>query len=140
MERVSARDDSTRLLQLTIAGSSQLRGARAEMRDWLELEQPGRWIDDVLLACGEAMDNALEHGDPPIRVCLHSRNTAVTVTISDNGTWRVSADVPTRGLGIPIMTALMDSLTVDTRSGTTIVLTRHHPDDDQSDLRREGRT
>lgn len=138
MERVSARDDSTRQLQLTIENASQLRRARAEMRDWLEKQQRP-WIDDVLLACGEAIDNALEHGDSPIRVSLHSRNTAVTVTISDNGTWRVSADVPTRGIGIPIMTALMDSLTVDTRSGTTIVLTRDHPDDDRSDLRRASR-
>jgi anti-sigma regulatory factor (Ser/Thr protein kinase) len=48
----------------------------------------------------------------------------LTIVVRDTGTWRVSAAVPPRGLGLPIMMALMDNVTVDTTDGTAIRLSR----------------
>lgn len=100
------------------------------MRRWLGRRLSGDRADEVLLACGEAVDNALEHGAVPIVVELHwdggdgSADPSLDVAVRDAGTWRVAAQVVSRGLGIPIMMALMDSLTIDTTDGTAVRLSR----------------
>jgi anti-sigma regulatory factor (Ser/Thr protein kinase) len=82
-----------------------------------------RRADDVLLAAGEAVDNALEHGRPPVHVEVSSTGRdAFTVVVHDRGRWLGSGPVPSRGRGFPIMRALMDDVTVDTRDGTSVVL------------------
>ena len=77
-----------------------------------------------MLACGEAVDNALEHGSPPVTVEMDWEDALLTIVVRDAGTWRVSAQVPPRGLGLPIMMALMDNVSVDTTDGTAIRLSR----------------
>ena len=77
-----------------------------------------------MLACGEAVDNALEHGTPPVSVEMSWDDAVLTIVVRDSGTWRVSAQLPPRGLGLPIMMALMDNVTVDTTDGTAIRLSR----------------
>jgi anti-sigma regulatory factor (Ser/Thr protein kinase) len=81
--------------------------------------------DDVRLACGEAVSNALEHGKPPVTVDLSwNESSGLTVVVRDGGKWVVSAATPPRGLGLPIMMALMDNVTIDTTDGTAIRLSR----------------
>ena len=81
--------------------------------------------NDVVLACGEAVDNAFEHGRSPVTIELSANQKA---------TWRSwsatteAGECPCishrAGLGLPIMTALMDNVTIDTTNGTALRLSR----------------
>ncbi len=53
---------STVSLTLTVDSRSDLTELRAEMRSWIGQRAGDREVDDIVLACGEAVDNALEHG------------------------------------------------------------------------------
>ena len=99
------RSDS---LALTVSSRSDLAERRADIRNWVNRHAEGQTADDVVLACGEAIDNALEHGTPPITVKhrLRRPTSVLTIVVRDTGNWRVSAAVPPRGLGLPIMMAL----------------------------------
>jgi anti-sigma regulatory factor (Ser/Thr protein kinase) len=120
-------------LMLTVDSRSSLSAQRAVIAEWVRQRADARVADDVLLACGEAIDNAIEHGAPPIEVEMACDDGGVlTIVVRDIGKWRVLAKVPSRGLGLPIMTALMDNVTIDTTDGTEIRLSRRIP------LRTEG--
>lgn len=110
------------------ADVDELAGSRAALRGWLESAgiNPEQTLD-VLIAAGEALSNAIEHGhrDHPGRVRL--RATALPdrlhLTVIDTGTWKVPSDVPAlhRGRGISLMRALMHDVTIDSQStGTTV--------------------
>jgi anti-sigma regulatory factor (Ser/Thr protein kinase) len=115
-------------LTLTVDARSALSGQRAVISEWIRRRASGRIADDVLLACGEAIDNAIEHGTPPVTVEMTCDESGeLTIVVRDVGSWRVLAQVPSRGLGLPIMTALMDNVTIDTTDGTEIRLTRRIP-------------
>ena len=58
------------------------------------------------------------------RVDVRTDDDLLTIVVRDDGSWRVSAHQPPRGLGLPIMMALMDNVTVDTTDGTAIRLSR----------------
>jgi anti-sigma regulatory factor (Ser/Thr protein kinase) len=115
-------------LSISITGAPELAKARATLRDWLRASIPVGHADEILLASGEALANALEHGRTPITLRLEWVDTTLHLTVRDSGSWRVSANTPPsgrkRGLGIPIMTALTDSLTFETTDGTTVKLSR----------------
>jgi anti-sigma regulatory factor (Ser/Thr protein kinase) len=108
---------------------------RKEFADWLQ-----RFFDldsirssDLVLAINEALANAAEFaylsadGDRPRTMDLIARydpaDARLTVTICDNGVWRVPATVPdrTRGRGIPLMRALSDRVTIETSTAGTRV-------------------
>jgi anti-sigma regulatory factor (Ser/Thr protein kinase) len=111
-------------LSLTVSSRADLSQRRAEMRAWIRQRVGDRESDDVVLACGEAIDNGLEHGKPPVTVKLNwAEGDILRVVVHDAGSWRVSA-APPRGLGLPIMMALMDNVTVDTTDGTAVRLSR----------------
>ncbi|MGK5739859.1 SpoIIE family protein phosphatase [Micromonospora sp. URMC 103] len=109
---------------------ASLRPLRAELDGWLascavpEAERYG-----VVLACSEAVANAIEHayrGDPARRVHVSATidGRAVELRVSDSGQWRtprVSAD---RGRGMALMGRLMDDLVVDRGEGTTVLMRR----------------
>jgi anti-sigma regulatory factor (Ser/Thr protein kinase) len=125
-EAVTVMDHrSTDSLTVSVESESHLTTRRAEIRAWVRQRTTDRHADDVLLACGEAVDNALEHGRPPVTVELSwvDRN-GLAVVVHDSGEWIVSAAAPPRGLGFPIMMALMDMVTIDTTDGTAVRLTR----------------
>jgi anti-sigma regulatory factor (Ser/Thr protein kinase) len=112
-------------LVLTVSSRADLSQRRADMRAWVRQRVGDRESDDVVLACGEAIDNGLEHGKPPVTVRLDwDDDDILTVVVRDAGAWRVSAALPPRGLGLPIMMALMDNVTVDTTDGTAVRLSR----------------
>jgi serine/threonine-protein kinase RsbW len=121
-------DKGRAALSLTVRAGENLAAARRRMRNWLASDLPSSDRDDVLLACGEALANAFEHGRPPITVEMHWQHDqgtkALHIGICDTGPWRVSAEADSRGLGIPIMTALMDTVLIDTVDGTQVRLVR----------------
>jgi len=110
------------------ANFSELAPSRAALRGWLT--QAGvdhDQIQDVLIAAGEAVANAIEHGhrDRPGMVSL--RATAVVdrlhVTVTDSGTWKVPSEVAdvSRGRGMGLMRVLMEDLSIQSSdAGTTV--------------------
>ena len=111
------------------ADAGELSSTRKALREWLT--QAG--VDatqalDVLIAAGEALANAIEHG--------HRRTSEGTVslraialadhlrlTIVDNGEWKPPQPDPAahRGRGIALMRALMEDVSIESGvTGTTI--------------------
>jgi serine phosphatase RsbU (regulator of sigma subunit)/anti-sigma regulatory factor (Ser/Thr protein kinase)/transcriptional regulator with GAF, ATPase, and Fis domain len=109
----------------------QLAPARSALRSWLTRAQvdPHQAMD-VLIAAGEAVANAIEHGhrhSPGGMISL--RATALVdqlqLIIKDTGSWkppRTTLD-PTRGRGIALMRDLMHDVAINQdAAGTTVRL------------------
>ena len=112
-----------------------------EVRDALTAAfQAGGWPDElmplVVLAVGEALANAIEHGSSPgaaVEVAVTIRPDWATVRVADEG--RVGAAVPlvaparppatkTRGRGLLLMLDLAEQVEVDAAGAGTSVLLR----------------
>jgi anti-sigma regulatory factor (Ser/Thr protein kinase) len=111
------------------AESEQLASVRSRLRGWLQACDVGvSMAQDVLVAAGEAIANAIEHGhhsSPGELVRLRAVSAAgqVRLTISDSGRWLPSApgDRSLRGHGIALMKALMQQVTIEPGpTGTTV--------------------
>jgi len=114
------------------ADASQLAPARKALRGWLKraLMDPAQSMD-VLIAAGEAVANAIEHGhrhNPGgvITMAATALVDRVQLTITDTGSWK--PDQPavdsTRGRGIALMRGLMQDVTINPgTAGTTVHLT-----------------
>ena len=82
----------------------------------------------VLIAAGEAVANAIEHGhrDSPeglISVEATVLADQVQLTITDTGSWEPPAKEPHRGRGIALMRRLMREVSINSdTSGTTVHL------------------
>ena len=111
------------------ADADQLAPVRDALRSWLT--QAGiddEQMQDVLVATGEAVSNAIEHGhrESPDGV-VSLRAIAVVdrlwVTVADTGTWkrpRTVADIR-RGRGMALMQGLMEDFTIHSDDvGTTV--------------------
>lgn len=132
MDRIDQRTSEalahTQPFSGTVRVGAELASVRSGIRTWLARSLSNDLMDEVLLASGEALANALEHGQPPVAITLEwVEGRTLRLRIRDSGKWHVHADASTRGRGIPIMTTLMDSLTVETTDGTAIELTRRFP-------------
>jgi anti-sigma regulatory factor (Ser/Thr protein kinase) len=113
------------------ADVNQLAGSRAALRSWLtRVQVTPEQVHDVLIAAGEAVANAIEHGhrDKPDGV-ISLRATAlaneVRLTIVDTGAWKPPQPIAEahRGRGITLMRALMRDVAIDSvKSGTTVQL------------------
>ncbi len=113
------------------ADPAELAGTRSELRKWLVRAgvDPSQTLD-VLIATGEALANAVEHGhrDRPggaVRLRATVLADRLHLTIADTGVWKVPDADPAshRGRGIALMRALMNDVTIETgASGTTIDL------------------
>jgi signal transduction histidine kinase/DNA-binding response OmpR family regulator len=111
--------------------------ARHRLRDWLAgIDVDPRREADILLATGEAVTNAIEHGsgsDPRNTVSIEAfvRGDTVTVTISDTGRWSGDSSASLRSLqrgrGLTLINELPDHVkTARTPQGTRITLRFDH--------------
>ncbi|WFE36161.1 SpoIIE family protein phosphatase [Micromonospora sp. WMMD975] len=111
------------------AESTRLAEVRTALRGWLDrCGLAPAYSYNVLVAAGEACANAIEHGhrdSPGGRIRLRAAATAdaLRLSVTDSGHWREQnrpAD-PSRGRGLALMRALMDSITVTPgATGTTV--------------------
>ncbi|OBK71214.1 SpoIIE family protein phosphatase [Mycobacterium sp. 1274761.0] len=108
------------------ADPSHLASTRAALKGWLTLA--GVDADQslkVLIATGEALSNAIEHGhrlvEGTIRLRARAYADRLHVTVSDGGSWKTPVAATHRGRGIALMRALMQDVTILPRdSGTTV--------------------
>ncbi len=113
------------------ADVSQLAPARTALRNWLTKARldPDQTLN-VLVAAGEAVANAIEHGHRHrpqgiIRLGAIATGEGVRLTITDTGSWKAPqpASHPHRGRGIPLMRSLMHDVDIRPDSdGTTVHL------------------
>ncbi len=115
------------------AAPAQIPVARDQLRDWLSgTAVVPRRERDILLATGEAVTNAIEHGShgkPRGTVSIEAflRRETVEVTISDTGRWvgdsSASLRSRRRGRGLTLIGGLADHVdTVRTSGGTRVTL------------------
>lgn len=119
-------------LELTFpADVSQLAPTRTALRNWLNrVEVAPDQTMDILVAAGEAVSNAIEHGhrdSPGGTVSLGAVviDGLVQLTIVDTGSWKDSEPVAPahRGRGITLMRGLMHDVTISRgTTGTTVQL------------------
>ncbi len=111
------------------ANVRQLAPSRAALRGWLrEVGVEPDQIQDMLIATGEAVANAIEHGHrsrPEGIISL--RATAVVdglhVSVIDSGVWKIPHPVPSehRGRGLSLMRCLVQDLSIHSNdAGTTV--------------------
>ena len=108
-----------------------LSGLRRELRGWLQTAGvSGDDTDDILVAVGEALTNAIEHGHNndggPIDMSAEYRGGRHVFTVGDHGNWKVPVDSHgSRGRGLTMMGQLMDEVEITQRdSGTLVTLTK----------------
>jgi serine phosphatase RsbU (regulator of sigma subunit)/anti-sigma regulatory factor (Ser/Thr protein kinase) len=114
------------------ADASQLAPARAELRGWLTRARvdPDQTMA-VLIAAGEAVANAIEHGhrhspEGTISMGATALVDRVQLTITDTGSWKTPqpAANSTRGRGIALMRGLVQEVAINPdTAGTTVRLT-----------------
>jgi PAS domain S-box-containing protein len=124
--------DTAERLDLEVVGDEpSLRAFRGMLRRWLAAAGSApEELHDVTMAANEAIQNAMEHGHRltrrAVEVSLARDNGGIEVTVRDHGSWRPPRD-DTRGRGLPLMRALMDSVDVqpgEDGHGTTVTLRR----------------
>jgi serine phosphatase RsbU (regulator of sigma subunit)/anti-sigma regulatory factor (Ser/Thr protein kinase) len=108
---------------------SHLAPARAALRSWLTRARvnPDQAMD-VLIAAGEAVANAIEHGhrhspEGTISVGATALLDEVQLIITDTGSWKPPRPAPdsNRGRGITLMRGLMHDVTINTGAAGTSV-------------------
>jgi anti-sigma regulatory factor (Ser/Thr protein kinase) len=113
------------------ADVGQLAPTRAALRNWLTRAQlDSDQIHGMLIAAGEAVANAIEHGhrhSPEGIISLRGIALVdqVQLTIADTGSWKPPqpAVEPHRGRGIKLMRALVHDVAIDPdTAGTTVQL------------------
>jgi PAS domain S-box-containing protein len=98
---------------------------RQTLRRWLrEIGAPPQIANEILIACGEACANVIQHAyaakEGVLEIDLAVLDGTVDVTVRDHGGWRPLSETD-RGRGQRLMQGLMDSVTVDTDLGGTVV-------------------
>ena len=113
-----------------------LSTTRQALAGWLRTRGVGEPVlADLVLAASEALANAAEHGAgrrADERVCLTAwiepgerAEDDVVLSVSDRGRWRPTAAASAeRGRGLKIISAMVDTVDVQSRAGTTVVLRR----------------
>jgi anti-sigma regulatory factor (Ser/Thr protein kinase) len=120
------------------ADPAALRPLRSTLTRWLRVGGvPDGVAEDVVLAVHEAAANAVEHAysEAPIDgvsvSVMRAPDGAIVSEIRDRGHWRASPSEPTRGRGLPLMSALMDDVAVDHEDDGTRVTMRVLPNEEE---------
>ncbi|HEX5253488.1 MAG TPA: SpoIIE family protein phosphatase [Mycobacterium sp.] len=119
------------------AAPAQIPIARKQLRDWLKTIVVEPHLEtDILLATGEAVTNAIEHGsrnEPRQTVSVEAflHQDTVVITVSDTGQWigdsSASLRSRRRGRGLTLMSGLADDVeTLRTPAGTRVTLRFDH--------------
>ena len=125
-----ATDLAVRFVRRFTTSPHELAGLRVAMRDWFAVNDiAAADANDILLAVGEAVANAVEHAYVPgasgdVEVELVRDGAQMTLRIRDRGIWNLLPAPGDRGRGLPLMRAVSD---VDIRrslSGTTVTMQR----------------
>jgi serine/threonine-protein kinase RsbW len=122
--------DSTPFEEEIPADLGELSGLRNRLRSWLVEHDVDRHDGfAVVLAASEAVGNAIEHGyrhARPGRVAVSAAivDERVDLIVSDDGRWQPRDTTADRGRGLMLMRRLMDEVTVDRGSGTTVSMSR----------------
>jgi len=109
------------------ARHQELGGSRRRLREWLERRTLTDITDDVVLAVGEAVANAIDHGsthdEQVVRVEATVDDEQLLVSVSDSGQWQpgIEGFFTGRGRGHQLMHAFADNVDVDTDQHGTIV-------------------
>jgi serine/threonine-protein kinase RsbW len=108
----------------------QIARLRKDLRGWLMSHSVDEEsADAVLLACSEAVANAIEHGyrDDPfgtVNVSATVTPEAVEVRVADSGAWRTARADMARGRGLQLIRQVMDQVALDRGGGTTVTMRR----------------
>jgi serine phosphatase RsbU (regulator of sigma subunit)/integral membrane sensor domain MASE1/anti-sigma regulatory factor (Ser/Thr protein kinase) len=114
------------------AEPKRLADLRRSLRRWLRSHDVDTGTgEEVVLACGEAVANAIQHAygsrEGSVHVDANIAGEVLTLTVRDFGTWRSPRAVPRddSGKGTELMRVLMTSIDVlsDT-DGTEVTMTR----------------
>jgi anti-sigma regulatory factor (Ser/Thr protein kinase) len=111
------------------ADPNELAGLRHRLRHWLEETGASEAeVHDVLVACGEACANVVEHAygpaDASFAVCARLEDDTIVVEVRDSGRWRAPRGTQ-RGHGTGLMRALMDDVAISpSDEGTEVRLRR----------------
>jgi anti-sigma regulatory factor (Ser/Thr protein kinase) len=119
------------------AALSHIAEARHRLRDWLAgVAVDPRREADILLATGEAVTNAIEHGSggdarKTVSIEAFVRGHTVTAAVSDAGRWSGDSSASQRSLqrgrGLTMINGLADQVkTARTTHGTRIALSFEH--------------
>jgi PAS domain S-box-containing protein len=101
---------------------------RHTLRRWLrEIDAGPQESYEILVACGEACANAIQHPygakDGSLQIDLGVRAGEIEVVVRDGGTWRRSSPA-NGGSGLRLMRDLMDSVDVESGPKGTVVRLR----------------
>jgi CHASE1-domain containing sensor protein/anti-sigma regulatory factor (Ser/Thr protein kinase)/GAF domain-containing protein len=106
----------------------ELAPTRAAVRAWMQEQGAGgEMVEEMVLASGEALANAIEHAvtPDPIEVRGWSDHERITLRVTDRGAWANGEPMNDRGFGLAIMRELMDDVHVETdERGTRVELRR----------------
>ncbi len=125
---VAHRPDELAAARFT-ARVDRLAAARHLVRD--ALLQAGvavARVDELTVAVGEAMENAVEHAYAGrlfghVDVAVRADDAELSIEIKDHGTWRGGHGAANRGMGTPLMRALADEVEITrTPAGTSVTL------------------
>jgi anti-sigma regulatory factor (Ser/Thr protein kinase)/GAF domain-containing protein len=114
---------------------TSLRLIRKELRTWLQrVKTTTDEIEDLLLATGEVVTNAIEHGhrndQRPVHITATREEHSCRVVVTDQGQWkspseRIRNDARVRGRGMGLIHALMNDVQIERRpEGTVVTLTK----------------
>ena len=116
-------------VELEVASDPQaLASVRGELRTWLRtLGATDAEASDVLVAAGEACENAIEHsGSRTFAIQARRQDDGAEIVVRDHGRWSDEPPAEDRGRGLALIEALVDRVEiVSDKDGTEVRMHRH---------------
>jgi len=113
-----------------LAELSRVAPMRSALTTWLVSEGvAGDDLHAAVLACSEAVSNAIEHGYKSdgtgvVDVVVTVTPEKLRLRVRDKGRWRPPLTAGERGRGVSLMKAVMDDVKIDRSGGTIISMAR----------------